>query len=220
MFWHVYDRARRCPQIKNVILATDDHRIYDAARSLEVPVIITGNDHVSGTDRVLEAARKLRVDPEAVVVNFQGDEPALEPAMLTQLLTPFQLPDIRVTTLARKISSDEADNFDRVKVVFNRFQDAMYFSRSKIPHPMNQTDPIFFMHIGLYAFRFKTLEQFVSLGPSRLEALEKLEQLRFLENGIPIRVVVTPFESMGVDRPEDIEKVIRLMGQPCRFDCP
>ncbi len=117
MFWHVYDRARQCPQMSTVTLATDDDRIFEAARQHEVPVVMTSNSHRSGTDRVLEAARKLDIDPEAVVVNIQGDEPCLEPDMLTELLTPFESSKVHVTTLATAIGREEAESPDRVKVV-------------------------------------------------------------------------------------------------------
>jgi 3-deoxy-manno-octulosonate cytidylyltransferase (CMP-KDO synthetase) len=216
MFWHVYDRARRCPELKKVVLATDDHRIYEAAKSYDIPVLMTRKDHISGTDRVFEAARRLDINQNAVVVNIQGDEPALEPSTLTRLVEPFCLPEVRVTTLARKMTSKEADSFDRVKVVFNRFKDALYFSRTPIPHPANMQQTAFYAHIGLYGYRMKTLAKFVRLGPSRLEATERLEQLRLLENGISIRVVITQYESIGVDRPEDLKTVMRLMDQSYR----
>ena len=211
MFWHVFERARQCPQLSQIVLATDDDRIESAAKELEIPVVMTRDDHPSGTDRVLEAAGLLRVPKNAVVVNIQGDEPALDPAMLTDLVRPFTDPEVRVTTLARKIDLKEAKNPDRVKVVFAKDGRALYFSRSPIPHPRDGQSGEFYGHIGLYAFRMSILEQFVVLNPSRLETIEKLEQLRLLENGIPIHVVVTDNRSISVDRPEDIKTVTKIL---------
>ncbi len=211
MFWHVFERARQCPELSQIVLATDDDRIISAAKELEVPVVMTRDDHPSGTDRVLEAAVLLRVPKNAVVVNIQGDEPALDPAMLTDLVRPFTDPEVRVTTLARKIDLKEAKNPDRVKVVFAKDGRALYFSRSPIPHPRDGQVDQFYGHIGLYAFRMSILKQFVVLNPSRLETIEKLEQLRLLENGIPIHVVVTDYLSIGVDRPDDIKTVSKIL---------
>lgn len=211
MYWHVYQRARQCPELSRVVLATDDSRIADSARQLDVPVVMTSSDHPSGTDRVLEAAKILNVAKDSVVVNIQGDEPALEPAMLTELLTPFRASEIYVTTLARKISAQEAQNPDRVKVVFTQNGKALYFSRSPVPHHTSGHPPSYYLHIGIYAFRMNSLEKFVGLHQSPLEITEKLEQLRLLENNIPIHIVVTDYQGVGVDRPEDIQVVSQLM---------
>jgi len=213
MFWHVFKRARRCPQLSKTILATDDHRIISAAKNLNVPVIKTRDDHLSGTDRVLEAAELLNVPEDAVVVNIQGDEPTLEPDMLTELIRPFKSSNVRVTTLARKIDTKEAENPDRVKLVFSKSGRALYFSRSLIPYTHIEQKNEFYGHIGLYAFRMNSLRQFVELGPSGLEITEKLEQLRLLENEIPVHVVITEYQSIGVDRPEDLEIVNRILGK-------
>ena len=213
MFWHVFTRASQCPDLKKVVLATDDDRILTAARKLDVPVLMTRPDHPSGTDRVLEAANLLRVPPQSVVVNIQGDEPALEPKMLSELLQPFAKPEAQVTTLVKPISSAQVNNPDIVKVVFSKSGKALYFSRSAIPHTNPDLTGEHYGHIGVYAFKINALKQFVSLTPSRLEMTEKLEQLRLLENDIPIDVVLTEFESVGVDRPEDIDRVSRFLMQ-------
>ncbi|UCD32286.1 MAG: 3-deoxy-manno-octulosonate cytidylyltransferase [Desulfobacterales bacterium] len=213
MFWHVFKRASQCNEIDQVVLATDDKRIATAAKTLDVPVVMTRSDHVSGTDRVLEAAEKLNVPKNAVVVNIQGDEPALDPAMLTELILPFTDPNINVSTLAQKIDLNEAKNPDRVKVVLAKDGRALYFSRSLIPYHRDQQGGEFYGHIGLYAFRMSILKRFVSMGPSDLELTERLEQLRLLESGIPIHVVKTEHRSFGVDRPSDIEIVTRIIMQ-------
>ena len=211
MFWHVYDRASKCPEIDRIVLATDDSRIFNAAEKLKVPAVMTRPDHPSGTDRILEAAKKLAVTDHQIVVNIQGDEPLLAPEMLSELLIPFQSEETLVTTLARKIDATEAQNPDLVKVVISRSGQALYFSRSSIPYQRSEYHGSPLGHIGLYAFRFETLKRFVAAGPGELEQSEKLEQLRLLENDIPIRVVLTKHKSVGVDRPEDIHTVIQLM---------
>jgi 3-deoxy-manno-octulosonate cytidylyltransferase (CMP-KDO synthetase) len=213
MFWHVHQRAIQCPLLGKVVLATDHHRIYSEACRYNVPVVMTSPDHESGTDRVLEACEILSVPEDAVVVNIQGDEPLLEPKMLTKLVEPFMDPEIVVATLASKISRQEADNPDRVKVVWTRTGYALYFSRALIPHPREDGDGSHWGHIGLYAFRLPVLRLFKALGPSELERREKLEQLRLLENDIPIYIVPTEYRSVGVDRPDDLEKVIAMLSE-------
>lgn len=211
MFWHVYQRASSCPELSRIILATDDERIRSAAKRLDVPAVMTRSDHPSGTDRVLEAATKLNLPDSAVVVNIQGDEPALEADLLTELVKPFTNPNVQVTTPVRKIQPQEAKNPDRVKVVFDHDGRALYFSRAPIPFSREGSKNDFFGHIGLYAFRMPVLKQFVALGSSRLEMIEKLEQLRLLENGIPIHIVVTRHQSIGVDRPDDLKTVSHIL---------
>jgi 3-deoxy-manno-octulosonate cytidylyltransferase (CMP-KDO synthetase) len=211
MIWHVFERARQCPCLSAVVLATDDDRIQSKAQKLGIPVIMTRPDHPSGTDRVLEAAQKLKLDPDAVIVNIQGDEPTLEPALLTELVNPFRKPDIQVTTPVRKINAAEAENPDVVKVVFTADHRALYFSRSEIPYQRNATTSNYYGHIGLYALRMTALKKFVSLKQSYIEITEGLEQLRLLENNIPIHIVETEHQSVGVDRPEDIEIVTKIL---------
>ncbi|RPJ10881.1 MAG: 3-deoxy-manno-octulosonate cytidylyltransferase [Desulfobacteraceae bacterium] len=211
MFFRVYEHAIKCPELAGVILATDDGRIFSAAISLGVPAVMTRNDHPSGTDRVLEAAKLLNLPEDSIIVNIQGDEPLLKPAMLTELVMPFKSADAEVTTLARIISKKEAADINQVKVVFSKTGRALYFSRSPIPCYRDGKGKSFFGHIGLYAFRMKTLIKFVSLGPSSLETAEKLEQLRLLENDIPIHVVITEHKSIGVDSPEDIRTILKIL---------
>ncbi|MBC2715062.1 MAG: 3-deoxy-manno-octulosonate cytidylyltransferase [Desulfobacteraceae bacterium] len=211
MFWHVYKRASQCTELEAVALATDDQRIEDAAKKLNVPVIMTRSDHPSGTDRVLEAAIKMDIPDDSVVVNIQGDEPAMQPKMISQLIAPFTNPATCVSTLARRIDYRTAENPDQVKVVLDKNGDAIYFSRSIVPYPREDSTEKFLGHIGIYAFRLNILKQFVSLPVGVVEAVEKLEQLRLIENRIPIHVVETELTSFGVDRPEDIEKVSSII---------
>lgn len=210
MFWHVYQRAIQSKSLTAVYLATDSMRIATAAKELDVPVIMTRNDHHSGTDRVLEAARTLKAENEAIIINIQGDEPVLEPTMLDQLVAPFQTPGVQVTTLARPITPEQAENPNQVKVVRAVDGRGLYFSRAPVPFARDGQSE-FLGHIGLYGFRFATLENFQRLGESPLEHMEKLEQLRLLEAGIPIHVIVTQYESIGVDTTEDLQKVRQLL---------
>jgi 3-deoxy-manno-octulosonate cytidylyltransferase (CMP-KDO synthetase) len=214
MFWHVWHRARQCPELSSVVLATDDRRIESAAKKLKIPVVMTRPDHPSGTDRVREAAEILNIGDHAVVVNVQGDEPALDPAMISQLIKPFADPAVLVSTLARSIDATAAQNPDQVKVVLDTGGNALYFSRALVPWPRDSVPDAFLGHIGIYAFQCRILKKFVALPMGRLEAIEKLEQLRLLENRIPIHVVKTTYESIGVDRPEDIDRVSRLIEKP------
>lgn len=213
MFWHVYQRACSCPEFDKVVLATDDERIASMARELNVEYVMTRKDHPSGTDRVYEAACLLGAGEDAVIVNIQGDEPALNPIMLTELVTPFLTDgNVQVATLAHTISTEEAQSPNKVKVVQAVNGDALYFSRSPIPFSRDEelTDG-YLGHIGLYAFRFGVLKQFTEWDQSRLERIERLEQLRLLENNVPIRVVCTEHKTHGVDRPEDIDVILKLL---------
>ncbi|MFW5731197.1 MAG: 3-deoxy-manno-octulosonate cytidylyltransferase [Desulfonatronovibrionaceae bacterium] len=210
MFWHVYQQALKCRLLDSVYLATDHSSIYNAACHLQVPVLMTSQEHASGTDRVLEAARQIHAEHDSVIVNIQGDEPALNPGMLHQLLKPFQSnTDINVSTLARPALCGDLKDANTVKVVFSESGKALYFSRSMIPYAKN--DFTCYIHIGIYAFRMKYLEKFASLGQSRLEKTEKLEQLRLLEADIPVQVVITDFISHGVDTPSDLEYVKKII---------
>ena len=213
MFWHVYQRARRCQELTQVVLATDDKRIFSAAQALDVPVLMTRSDHPSGTDRVLEAAELLNTSEDSVILNIQGDEPVLEPLMLNELLGPFSSPQTMVTTLVRKAMPAKAQSHDVVTVTFTKNGRALYFSRSVIPYPRQDVIDTVYEQIGMYGFRMRALKEFVALGPCRLEKIEKLEQLRLLENDIPIQIVVTEFGSHDVDRPEDLEIVNQILSQ-------
>ena len=212
MFWHVYNQARQCKELCKVVLATDHEKIMNLAQELGVSVMMTDSNHCCGTDRILEVATALNVEATDVVINIQGDEPAIVPEMISELLIPFSNSEVEVSTLARKISEEEAENSAQVKVVLGHDDKALYFSRSKIPfYREENAKQDFWGHIGLYAFRMRTLRLFSKLEPSFLEQAEKLEQLRLLEAGIPIHVVKTRFRSYGVDRPEDITKIEQIL---------
>ena len=207
MFLHVYERAVACPDLQAVYLATDDERIAEAAQAHGVPWVMTPETCASGSDRVCQAALALGLPDAAVIINIQGDEPALEPAMLSELLRPFfNEAGVCAATLANTLAPELAANPDRVKVVVDLAGNALYFSRAPIPHTRDAgaLPPAWLGHVGLYAFSFETLRRFVQLKPSPLEQREQLEQLRLLENGIPLRVIHTSHTAHGVDRPEDV----------------
>lgn len=214
MFWHAHHRASQAARLEKVVVATDHPDILRAARALDVPCLMTSEDCQSGSDRVIEAARALGLAPSAIVVNIQGDEPALDPGMIDELLQAFDDPEVRVATLARPLEPAEALSPDRVKVALNLRSDALYFSRAPIPGQGHGVEPGgFLLHLGLYAYRLEALELFGGWEPSPLERREKLEQLRFLENGVPIRVVTTQGQCHGVDRPEDIALVTDILSK-------
>lgn len=213
MFWHVWSRASGCARFTGVYLCTDDARIGDAAQKLGVPCVMTRGDHKNGSTRVHEAAMAVGVPDGAVVVNIQGDEPALAPAMLDVLLDPFSDASVACATLACPIAKEEALLPDRVKVVCDARGNALYFSRAPIPYDRDGGDDGYLLHVGIYAFRMATLASYVRMAPTPLETREQLEQLRLLENGVPMRVALTEHRAHGVDRPEDIERILPLMAK-------
>jgi 3-deoxy-manno-octulosonate cytidylyltransferase (CMP-KDO synthetase) len=213
MFWHVFSRASQCPQLAGVYLATDDERIRRAAEALDIPAVMTDPGHPSGTDRIFEAAQRLKLPGDSVVVNIQGDEPALAPEMLSLVVEPFSDQRVRVSTLASPVSEREAADPNLVKVAISGQGWALYFSRCAIPYHRSEGERRYMGHIGLYAYRLDDLQRFVALGPSRLELTEKLEQLRFLEAGIPIRVASCYHRTTGVDSPEDVPRVEAILRQ-------
>jgi 3-deoxy-manno-octulosonate cytidylyltransferase (CMP-KDO synthetase) len=212
---HVYRRVTECRLIGTVIVATDDARIQEAVTGFGGRAQMTHADHVSGTDRVAEVARGLDCD---LVVNVQGDEPLIAPDMIEDALTPFADPAVHVTTLRRRID-DPADYLDPhvCKVVVDRGGHALYFSRTPIPYRRDCGAALeAWKHVGLYAYRRKCLLDFARMPPTPLERIEALEQLRALENGIRITVVETRHDAVGVDTPEDLERVRRLIAAPAR----
>jgi 3-deoxy-manno-octulosonate cytidylyltransferase (CMP-KDO synthetase) len=210
MLQHVYERASLARYLTATIIATDDERVYAAARSFGARVVMTRADHVSGTDRVAEAASAENAE---LVVNIQGDEPLIDPAAIDAAILPLAHdPEIVMGTLKKAIEDPrEITDANVVKVVTDRHGDAIYFSRCPIPYERDQARPgTHFKHIGLYVYRRDFLLGYSALPVGPLEQAERLEQLRALENGYRIRVVETECESLGVDTPEDLERVCRL----------
>ena len=214
MVQHVYERARRASCLDDVIVATDDERIRAAVESFGGKAVMTSADHRSGTDRVAEAVRGMDAD---VIVNIQGDEPMLDPAMLAELVDPFRSATTAGVVTLKKRVMHESDFADPgvVKVVTDPSGYALYFSRSLIPYPRQRT-PQFavFEHLGLYAYTRNALMRLAELPPSELEEIESLEQLRALENGIRILVIETASqqEMLSVDTQADLDRARELMG--------
>ncbi len=214
MIEHVYRRACASPAVSKVIVATDDVRIAATVSAFGGDVRLTSPDHLSGTDRLAEVAATLDCD---VVVNVQGDEPLLDPRAITEVVAPFADRSISMTTLYRRIEAPgDLSNPNVVKVVVDRGGFALYFSRAPIPYMRDPRGgwPPLYRHIGLYAYRRTTLLVLAALEPTPLERAESLEQLRALEHGIRIKTVETAYDSLGVDTPEDLEQVRRLLAAP------
>ena len=224
MIWHVYQRARQAPVLGRVLVATDDERILRAIQERGGEAVMTRPDHASGTDRLAEVAAGLDCD---LVVNLQGDEPLMRPEVITAAVAPFLTePGLRLGTAATPITSgEEYRDPAAVKVVLDERGFALYFSRSPLPHfrldtPAGGADNVFrdpatgltaLKHLGLYVYRRETLLWLAGLPPTPLERAEKLEQLRALGHGCPIRVVTVDYSPLGVDTPEDLERVRRIM---------
>lgn len=206
MVAHVFRRARRSPLLSDLLVATDAQDVVDACRALAIPAVLTSPDHPSGTDRVWEVSRSRVAD---VYVNIQGDEPLISPGHIAALVEPFQRrPDTQVTTLKIRATPEEVPNPDVVKVVAGAQGTALYFSRLPIPFDRDQAAvPAYWKHLGIYAYRREALESFHRFPPSPLETAERLEQLRFLEHGIPIHVVETEEPTIGVDTEADLRAV-------------
>jgi len=205
MITRVYEAAKKSPLLREVIIATDSEEVLQLAQASGWKAQMTSDKHRSGTDRVYEVAQRVAAD---VYVNIQGDEPLARPEHLDALLGPMQDPKVMVSTIKTPCPPQDVDNPNAVKVVTDLNGRALYFSRSTIPFDRDRTGIVhYFKHLGFYAYRRAALERFCNLPESKLEAAERLEQLRFLDNGIDIYVAETPFNTVGVDTEEDLRKV-------------
>ena len=204
----VYEAAHACPQLDEVVVATDADEIAELCERNRWPVVMTSPDLASGSDRV-HAVAQLR--PAEIYVNIQGDEPLLRPQHLADLLRPFARPEVEVATLKVLCTADDRANPNAVKVVTARDGRALYFSRAGIPYDRDRAATPVWKHIGLYAYRAAALKRFHALAPSPLEQVERLEQLRFLENNIAVYVEPTEFDTIGVDAEEDLRRVERIL---------
>jgi 3-deoxy-manno-octulosonate cytidylyltransferase (CMP-KDO synthetase) len=211
MIEHVWERASHSRYLTDLLIATDDERIASVARRFGARVRMTSPNHPTGTDRLAEVAS---AEEAALYVNIQGDEPLINPDAIDAAILPLHADaDIAMGTLRKKIDfDDEINNPNVVKVVTNLVGDAIYFSRSPIPFERDGREglPIYYKHIGLYVYRRDLLLGYPDLLVGPLEQAERLEQLRALENGYRIRVVDTEYESLGVDTPEDLERVNQI----------
>jgi 3-deoxy-manno-octulosonate cytidylyltransferase (CMP-KDO synthetase) len=210
MIEHVYRRASASRSVSAVIVATDDERIVRAVEGFGGTARLTSASHPSGTDRLAEVAASLECD---LVVNVQGDEPLIEPAMIDEAVSAFAHDaTLPMSTLRRRISDPaELANPNVTKVVVDRDGNALYFSRAPIPYTRPDCPPaVAWRHVGLYAYRRECLLRLARLKPTALEQAEALEQLRALEHGIRIKAIETRYDSVGVDTPDDLERVRRM----------
>ena len=207
---HVWERCIEAGCFDQTIIATDDMRIAESGFNFGAEVAITSPDHPSGTDRVAEVAKKL--EKASIIFNIQGDEPTIDPELLRRLVRKIKNSRrTAIITAAYPIEAAEAENENNVKVVLDSKGNALYFSRSLIPFPRGKPEITYFKHLGIYGYRRKALLDFVKTAPSGLETAEQLEQLRALENGVKIRVVISEAAAIGVDTPEDAREVERLI---------
>jgi 3-deoxy-manno-octulosonate cytidylyltransferase (CMP-KDO synthetase) len=204
----VYEAVRSSPLLADVIIATDSEEIAAICREHNWKAQMTSAQHRSGTERVHEISDREAAD---VYVNVQGDEPLTRPEHIASLLHIMENPAAQVGTLMTLAADVDIPNPNAVKVVTDLSGRALYFSRATIPFDRDGTRPRYFKHLGLYAYRKSALDRFIKLPESPLEKSERLEQLRFLENGIPIFVGETPYDSVGVDTEEDLERVIDVL---------
>ncbi len=213
MIRRVYEQAKKSTMLTEVVVATDDERIETEVKSFGGNVVLTAEKHQSGTDRCAEAMKKVWGNWDAVI-NIQGDEPFILPEQIDLLATIFENPEVEIGTLVKKLSDPlDLENPNIMKVVLDIYGNGMYFSRSPIPFVRGAEKKewlnknLFYKHIGIYGYRADVLDELTLLPQGKLELIESLEQLRWLENGYKIRTAFTESEAISIDSPEDIEKL-------------
>ncbi len=205
--------AQAVSSLDSVVIATDDESVVEVAREYGFRAVITSKNHKSGTDRVYEATQILGLADDEIIINVQADEPFIESEVLERVYETIykfkDREDVLVASAYKIISNPEADDPNIVKVVTDSNDFALYFSRAKIPYPRDHHFNSFKGHLGIYAYQVKGLREFCSFAPSKLEQIEKLEQLRVLENGYKIAMSEVETESFGIDTPEDLERALK-----------
>lgn len=216
MIQRVVEQARKSKMLGDVVVATDDERIQSHVKSFGGKVVLTSAHHQSGTDRCFEALEKAGRSNWDVVINIQGDEPYISPGQVDLVCSCFASPQVQIATLIKKVKDvAELTNVNTPKVIINKEKQAIYFSRAPIPHYRGKDHSewlglhTYYKHIGIYAYRADVLQAITRISPSPLELAEALEQLRWIENGYKINVEITDFESVSVDTPEDLLKLMR-----------
>jgi 3-deoxy-manno-octulosonate cytidylyltransferase (CMP-KDO synthetase) len=210
VIWRTYESSVATGLFDEVIVVTDSELIYEEVARHGGSAVMSKKEHESGSDRIAEAAENMHVD---IIVNVQGDTPFVKRDPIEKLLAEFSDPSVRVGSLMQELKEQQyIDDPNYVKVVVDKTGNALFFSRSVIPYPRNTDVPIpYYEHIGVYAFRKEALLQFTHWPVSPLEDIEKIECLRYLENGVPIRMVVTNYMGVEIDTPEDLEKASRML---------
>jgi len=211
MLQWVVEAARACPQLGEVVVATDAAEVEQLCRTHGWPVVMTSSSLASGSDRVHAVAQMEAYSGRAIYVNIQADEPLLNAEHLAALLHPFARAEVDVTTLKVLCAPEDLRNPNAVKVVTARDGRALYFSRATIPYDREDAGVPVWKHLGLYAYRAKALDRFHALPPGTLESAEKLEQLRMLENGIAVYVAESPADTVGVDTEDDLRRVEKIL---------
>jgi len=216
MIQRVYEQTAKAKLVNDVVVATDDQRIFDEVEKFGGQVMMTSTEHKSGTERCGEVIAKN--DKYDVVINIQGDEPLINPSQIDDVLNTFKNKNVNIATLVKKMTDiDELLNPNRVKVVLNQNNEAMYFSRNPIPFIANipkekwLNHAVFWKHIGIYAWRLDVLNALIKLEPTRLEKQESLEQLRWLFHNYKIKTVETTIETPNIDTPEDLKRVLDVL---------
>jgi 3-deoxy-manno-octulosonate cytidylyltransferase (CMP-KDO synthetase) len=209
MLAHVVDAARRCPELDEVIVATDSDEVLAVCKQNGWRAEMTSPEHRSGTDRVWEVAQRIPAD---IYVNVQGDEPLARPEHITALLLPMQNAEVLVSTVKTPCSAADINNPNAVKVVTDLAGHALYFTRATVPFDRDGTGAVTrYKHLGFYGYRREALEKFCTWPESALECSERLEQLRFLDHGIEIHVAETAYDTVGVDTEEDLKRVREIL---------
>ena len=206
MIVRVYERALKAQIPSEVIVAVDDERVFSAVEKAGGKVVMTKKDHPTGTDRLAEVAQKF---PDVdVIINIQGDEPLIDPDIIDDLAKQFESnPELQMATVKTPMQEDEKNEPSNVKVITDKNDYALYFSRSLIPYPRNDVGVQVYKHIGIYGYKRDFLLQYAKMQPTPLEQTESLEQLRALENGYKIKVITTDKHFVGVDTKEDLQRV-------------
>jgi len=210
VIWRTYESTKATGLFDDVIVVTDSDLIYDEITQHGGKAVMSKREHESGTDRIAEAAEQMNVD---IIVNVQGDTPFVKREPLEKLLSEFEDDSVQVGSLMQELREQQyIDDANYVKVAIDKNRNALFFSRSVIPYPRNKSVRItYYEHIGVYAFRKPALLQFTRWPVSPLEDIEKIECLRYLENGVPMRMVITNYMGVEIDTPEDLEKASKML---------
>lgn len=213
MIQRVYEQASKA-NFSQVVVATDDERIFNTVEAFGGKVVMTGKEHETGTERCAEAFSQINSD-STVVVNVQGDEPMVDPEHLNELIGCFTDDSVHVSTLISEMGVDRVSDPNTVKVTMANNGNVLYFSRSPIPFDRHSSsDLTYFKHLGVYAYRASILPELIRLSPSKLEKAESLEQLRWLENGYSIKAVEVNDQGISVDTPEDLNALLTIWKEP------